>query len=144
MRLNFYYSVKHCGLSRNFNKFCFFQLQTTLFHNCKLFKSTFICNKLFRLLVFYLKVVSGIFFTFSFNSPKEGKPLKNDEKWFLFHVKSSFRSQDIKLFVSPSSPRFCPVSHCWKSGLNKCFKIDDVMKWLNNNFKIHIDRYLRK
>ena len=23
------------------------------------------------------------------------KPFKNDEKWFLFHPKSSFRSQDI-------------------------------------------------
>jgi len=29
----------------------------------------------------------------------KGKPLKNDEKWFLFHVKSSFRSRDIKVFV---------------------------------------------
>ena len=31
--------------------------------------------------------------------PKEfvlfGKPVKNDEKCFLFHLKSSFRSQDI-------------------------------------------------
>ena len=25
--------------------------------------------------------------------------MKNDEKWFLFHVKSSFRSKDIQVFV---------------------------------------------
>ena len=27
------------------------------------------------------------------------KAFKNDEKWFLFHPKSSFLSQDIELFV---------------------------------------------
>ena len=27
------------------------------------------------------------------------KPFKNDEKWFLFHLKSSLRSQDISIFV---------------------------------------------
>ena len=27
------------------------------------------------------------------------KPFKNDEKWFLFHLKSSFHSQDIWAFV---------------------------------------------
>ena len=27
-------------------------------------------------------------------------PFKNDEKYFFFHLKSSFRSQDIYIFVS--------------------------------------------
>ena len=27
------------------------------------------------------------------------KPFKNDEKWFLFHLKSSFCSQDIYIFI---------------------------------------------
>ena len=71
------------------------------------------------------------------------KPIKNDEKWFLFHVKSSFRSQDIKCFVFPSCLHFCPVGHCWKKRLKIFFKIHDVMKWLNKDSNIHIDRYLR-
>ena len=29
----------------------------------------------------------------------QGKPSKNDEKCFLFHLKSSFRSEDIYIFV---------------------------------------------
>ena len=28
------------------------------------------------------------------------KPFRNDEKWFLFHLKSSFRSQDTWVFVT--------------------------------------------
>ena len=34
---------------------------------------------------------------------------------FLFHLKSSFRSQDIKIFVFPSFPIFPPVSHCFRA-----------------------------
>ena len=38
------------------------------------------------------------------------KPFKNDEKCFLFHLKSSFRSQDILVFVTT-------FSSCRKNGL---------------------------
>ena len=34
-------------------------------------------------------------------------------KHFLFHLKSSFHSRDIQIFVFPSSPLFLPVSHCF-------------------------------
>ena len=38
------------------------------------------------------------------------KPFKSDEKWFLFHLKSYFRSQDILVFVTT-------FRSCRKSGL---------------------------
>ena len=40
--------------------------------------------------------------------------LKNYQKCFLFHLKSSFRSGDIQIFVFWSSPLFCPVSNCFR------------------------------
>ena len=38
---------------------------------------------------------------------------QNYERCYLFHLKSSFRLQDIQIFVSPPSrrPLFLPVSH---------------------------------
>ena len=68
------------------------------------------------------------------------KPFKNDEKCFLFNLKSSFRSQDIK-FLS------------WLFGLvekqldekNKIyFKTCDVINWDTNNCNTHIAQYLSK
>ena len=41
------------------------------------------------------------------------RAFKNYEKCILFHLKSSFRSGDIQIFVFPSSPLFSPVSHCF-------------------------------
>ena len=46
-------------------------------------------------------------FCYSFYFTKR-KPLKNDEKCFLFNVKCSFRSWGINFFVFPSSPQFLP------------------------------------
>ena len=39
-------------------------------------------------------------------------PLKTIKNAFLFHLKSSFCSWDIQVFVFPFSPLFLPVSHC--------------------------------
>ena len=44
-----------------------------------------------------LKLVSGIFYQIFIFLPNE--PFKNYEKCFLFHLKSTFRSQDIQIFV---------------------------------------------
>ena len=46
----------------------------------------------------------------------QSKPFKNDEKCFLFHLKSSFCSQDIKLFV-------LTFWSCIKNGLIKKIKL---------------------
>ena len=34
---------------------------------------------------------------------------------FLFHLKSSFHSRDIYIFVFPSSSLYLPVSHCFRA-----------------------------
>ena len=82
-------------------------------------------------------------FCYSFYFTKR-KPLKNDEKCFLFHVKSSFRSRGIKFFVFPSSPHFCPVGHCRRSWLKITLKFHGAIKCLSRSFKIHIDGCLGK
>ena len=52
------------------------------------------------------------------------KLFKNDEKCFLFHLKSSFRSQDIYIFVLT----FWSCEKAAKDKLN--FKMCDVTTWL--------------
>ena len=56
-----------------------------------------------------LKLVSAIFYFFT-----KWQPFKNCEKWVLFHLKSSFRSRDIQIFVFSSSHLFLPAGHCFK------------------------------
>ena len=51
------------------------------------------------------------YFLSNFYFSSNDSPLKT-EKCFLFHLKSFFRSQDIQIFVFPSSPLFPPVNHC--------------------------------
>ena len=72
------------------------------------------------------------------------KPFKNYEKCFLFHLKSSFRSRDIQIFVFPSSPLFLPVSHCVRGCLKINLKVYDVINCLNMNLIIHFVWYLEK
>ena len=45
-----------------------------------------------------VKLESTIFYQFFIFSPNDS-PFKNYEKYFLFHLKSSFRSRDIQIFV---------------------------------------------
>ena len=52
---------------------------------------------------------------------------------FLFHLKSSFRSRDIQMFVFLSSPLFLPVSHCFGGCLKINLKVYDVINCLNMN-----------
>ena len=69
------------------------------------------------------------------------KPFKNHEKCFLFHFKSSLRSQDIYVFLS------------WlfvyaAKQLDKKYKVNlksyDVTAWLTNICNTHIVQYLEK
>ena len=66
------------------------------------------------------------------------------EKCFLFHLKSSFRSRDIEIFVCSSSPLFFPVSHCFRGWFKKHFKVYDVINCLNKNLITHYAWYLEK
>ena len=72
------------------------------------------------------------------------QPFKNYEKCFLFHLKSSFRSQDIQIFVFPSSPLFLPVSHCFRAWSKINLKVYDVINCLNKNLMTHFLWYVEK
>ena len=50
-------------------------------------------------------------------------------KCFLLHLKSSFGSQDIQIFVFPSSSHFLSVRH----GFRAWSKINEVINCLNKN-----------
>ena len=59
-------------------------------------------------------------------------------KCFLFHLKSSFRSQDIFLF--PSSPLFS----CFRGWSKINFKVYDVINCLDKNLTTHFVWYPKK
>ena len=59
-----------------------------------------------------LKLVSAILYEIFISHQMTS--LKKYEKWFLFYLKSSFRSRDIQFFVFLSSPLFLLVSHCFR------------------------------
>ena len=54
-----------------------------------------------------------------------------------FHLKSSFCSQDIQIFVFSSSHFFFPVSHCFRGSFKKNLKFCDIMNYLNKNLITH-------
>ena len=77
------------------------------------------------------------------------------EKYFLFHLKSSFHSWDIPIFVFPSFPLLLPVSHWLRGWSKKNLKVYDVINRLNKNLitqeeircdieTLSIDRVLNK
>ena len=84
------------------------------------------------------------YFSSNFYFSPNDSPLKNYEKCFLFLLKSSFRSQDIQIFVIPSSPLFPPVNHCLRGWSKINFKVYDVINCLNKNLTTHFVWYLEK
>ena len=64
--------------------------------------------------------------------------------FFLFHLKSSFCSGDIQIYVFSSSPLFLPVSHCFTDWSKKKLKVYDVINGLNKNLITHLVWYLEK
>ena len=65
-------------------------------------------------------------------------------KCFLFHLKSSLRSQDIQIFAFRSFPLLVPVSHCLRGWSKKNLKVYDVMNCLNKNLITPFVWYLEK
>ena len=64
-------------------------------------------------------------------------PTKMIKNAFLLHIKSSFHSQDISVFV-------LIFLACRKNSLNRKrvnFEIYDVTTWLTKNYNIHIAQY---
>ena len=87
------------------------------------------------------KLVSTIFIKFLFFT--KWWPFKN-WKCFLFHLKSSFHSRDIRIFAFPTCPFFLPVSHCFRVRSNINLKVYDVINCLNKKLITHFVWYLEK
>ena len=69
---------------------------------------------------------------------------KNYERYFLFHLKSSFHSRDIQILLFPPSPIFLPVSHCLRAWSKINLKDSDIINCLSKNFITHFVWYLEK
>ena len=65
-------------------------------------------------------------------------------KYFLFHLKSSFPCQDIQFFVFLIFPLFLPVSHCFREWSNINLKFYDAINCLNKNSIRHLFDILRR
>ena len=63
---------------------------------------------------------------------------------FLFHLKSSFCSRDIQMFVFQSSPFFHPVSHCFRGWSNRNLIVCEIINCLNKNLITYFSWYLGK
>ena len=86
-----------------------------------------------------LKLVSAIFYFCT-----TWWSFKNHEKCFLFHLKSSFRSRDIQIFVFPSPSIFLPAGHCFRRWIKINLGYYDVINCLNKNLITHFVWYLEK
>ena len=78
-----------------------------------------------------------------FFSPND-RPSKTMKKCFLFHLKSSFHSRHIQIFLFPSHPVFLTVSHYFRGWLKTNLNVYDVMNCINKNLIIHFVSYLEK
>ena len=84
------------------------------------------------------------YFLSNFYFSQNDSSLKTMKNVFLFHLKSSFRSWDIKIFLFLSSTFFLPLSHCLRGWSKINLKDYDTINCLNKNLKTHFARYLEK
>ena len=94
-----------------------------------------------RVWVSFKSCVSWFHQIFIFSS--NGSPSKT-EKCFLFHAKSSFRSQDIQFFLFPSFPLFLPVDHFFRGWSKINLKVYDFISCINMTSITHFVWYLDK
>ena len=73
------------------------------------------------------------YFVSNFYFTPEDSAFKTMNNFFLFYLKSSFRSLDIQIFVFPSSNLFAPVSHCFSCWSKINLEIYDVINCLKKN-----------
>ena len=65
-------------------------------------------------------------------------------KMFLFHLKSSFRSQDIQILVFPSSSLFLPISYCFRGWSKINLNVDDIINCPSKKLITDFIWYLEK
>ena len=83
-------------------------------------------------------------FFIKFLSISKWKPFKKYEKRFLFHLKSSFLSQDIQVFVFSSPPLLLPVSHCFSGWSKKNLKVYDGIDCISKSLITQFVWYLNE
>ena len=88
------------------------------------------------------KLVSAIFYKIFISYQMIA--LRKLRKLFLFHLKSSFCSPDIQIFVFPSSPLFPLSGICFRSWSKVNLKVYDVINCLNKNLITHFVWYPEK
>ena len=82
------------------------------------------------------------YFLSNFCLSTNDSPSKKYEK--IFHLKSSFCTRNIQVFVFLSSPLFLPASHCFRGWWKINLKVCDVINYLNKNVIAHFVWYLKK
>ena len=90
----------------------------------------------------YLKLVSAIIYQIFISH--QTIALQKLWKCFLFHLKGSFGSREIQMFVFRSSPLFVPASHCFRCWSKINLKVYDVINYLNKNLITQFVWYLGK
>ena len=118
------------------------------FTSCKITKAAALrlqkLQSLFKLVChFNLKLVSAIFYQF-FIFHQTRQPFKNYAKCLLFHLRSSFCSRDIQIFIFMSSPLFLPVSHYFGGWSKIDREVYEIINCLNKNLITHFLWYLEK
>ena len=111
---------------RRREKQCFLKIIYCLFQFASLFKA---CVRYF---------LPNFYF-----SPNDS-PSKIIKKCFLFHLKNSFHSWDIQIFVYWSSHLLFHGCHCFRGWLKKKIQICDVITCLNEDLITHFVWYLEK
>ena len=91
-----------------------------------------------------LKLVSAIFYQIFIFLQMIALQKLWMKKCFLFHLKISFCSQDIQIFVLSSFPFFSAVSHCLSGQSKKNLKVYDVINCLSKKLITHFVWYLEK
>ena len=107
------------------------------------YKTQEICDKAVDTCPFVFKACVRYFLSNLYFLPNDS-PSKTMKNVFLSHLKSSFRSWDIQIFVFPSSPLFLPVSHCFRGWSKINLKVYDVINYINKNLMTHFVWILRR
>ena len=110
---------------KNWNFFCFILLPSR--NVVKLHTSYIVLSINLTTIKLNVKLVSAIFYQIFISNQMTVL------QCFLFHLKSSFSSRDIQIFVFPSFPLFLSVSHCFRGWSKINLKVYNVINCLNKN-----------
>ena len=69
---------------------------------------------------------------------------KTMENAFYFTLKALFVLEMFQVFVASSSPRFFPISHCFRGWFKENVKVYNFINCRNKNLIIHFVWYLEK